>query len=278
MSEQNPPKDDRPVESLSAYERWELPNLNSGEDYTDSAKVKPLTADDLEAIRAEAYAEGLKQGKADGYNAGVEEGRTVGIEQSKQEGLEQGRQQADSELQSHKQALSDQLKALLDPIESQRDQLEDALLNTILAVVRAVIHTEIKQSTDVIRLALQNAINSLPKRAREFSISLNPQDIPIVQPLIEEIDKEVAVVPSPHLARGGCLVETSQQVVDYTIEKRFQHAVQSMLLQAAKSQNFEVHQESPATLESHVDFASEVLEDAPDQDISQDENGLNPDG
>ena len=75
--------DNTPPEQLSAWERWQLPNMEAGQARRENAlnypdrrpppdataqaapepELRPLTADDLEAIRQAAYAEGLEQGR-----------------------------------------------------------------------------------------------------------------------------------------------------------------------------------------------------------------------
>ena len=253
---------------LSAYERWELPNLvgNQANDAVTNSygtvstkEVKPLTAEDLEAIRKEAYQDGLKQGHAEGLALGMEEGRTKGHEVGKQEGIAAGRQQIDSELAAHKRSLQQLSTSLLHPIEEQKEQIEQVLLNTTLALTRAVIHTEVQQNSAVIQAALKNSFAQLPNHAKGVKVILNPEDYALVAELIAQTDPDAQVEANAAIVRGGCLVETSTQVLDHTIEKRFQKVVQSMLLQAAQSSDFKAHQETPSTLENHSDYPVETL-------------------
>jgi len=256
MNEQDKSSATKPVEEMSAYERWELPNLNPN---ASAQSVKPLTAEDLELIRADAYQEGLKQGRQDGLNQGLEQGRKKGLEQGRQEGLEQGRKLADQELTTHQQSLEQLAKALLQPIEEQQARAEQILLNTVLALVRAVINQETQLSPTVIQQALSTTIASLPKQATDIAVQLNPADHALVQEVIEKICPDASIQGNPAISRGGCIVESSEQVLDYTIEKRFQHIVQAMLVEAASATNFEAHQESPQSIDSHSDYATAVL-------------------
>lgn len=256
MSEQDKLSATKPVEQMSAYERWELPNLSPK---AVAQSLKPLTADDLEAIRADAYQEGLKQGHQDGINKGIEEGRKKGLEQGRKEGLKQGRTLAEKELKTSQQSLEQLATSLLQPIEEQQERAEQILLNTLLALVRAVINQETQISTDIIQRALRTTINSLPKQADDITVQLNPADHGIVQTLLGEIAPEARIQANPQISRGGCIVESNEQVLDYTIEKRFQHAVQTMLVEAASASNFETHQESPQEINSHSDYGQSVL-------------------
>lgn len=264
MSEQDENVGTKAAKDMSAYERWELPNLQEGvvpkKSFSTRQEVKPLTAEDIEKIRAEAYQDGLKQGHTEGLNKGVIEGRKKGLQIGREEGLKLGRVDAEKELIANKQSLETLCKSLLSPIEEQHDELEQVLLNTTLALVRAVIHTETRQNSELIKAAVSKCLESLPKSASGISIQLHPDDYSIVTPIISQMAPDARLSPNSALVRGGCVVETNQQVLDYTIEKRFQLAVQRMLLDVAEKGDFEAHQESPKTLQSHTDYPSEVLE------------------
>ena len=186
--------------------------------------------------------------------------RKQGLQLGREEGLKLGRVDAEKELVGNKQSLETLCKSLLNPIDEQHEELEQVLLNTTLALVRAVIHTETKQNPDLIKAALSKCLESLPKNSSELSIQLHPSDHLIVAPLISQIAPGAKVTPNGTLVRGGCVVESSQQVLDYTIEKRFQLAVQKMLMDVAEKASVEVHQESPKTLQSHTEYPSQVLE------------------
>ena len=270
MSEQKEKDATKPTSEMTAYERWELPSLSGGEPSgrpTRPETVKPLTANDLEQIRQEAYQDGFNQGQREGQKQGVEEGRKVGLEKGKEEGLRIGQEQAKIALQADKQALESLCSSLLKPIEEQREAVEQVLLNTTLALVRSVIHAEIGMNSEVIKQALIRCIDSLPKHANDVCIQLNPQDLLHAKELIQALAPQATVRPDAAIARGGCVVETSDQVLDFTVEKRYQLAVQAMLMDAAKSQNFEVHQETPESLQSHTDYSNQLLQEGERQAV-----------
>jgi len=83
----------------NAFEKWAIPDfeedISLGENDTDlfgrpaswyqdtpveesetkEEGPKPLTLEDIEAIRASAYEDGFNEGKEAGYNTGLEEGK-----------------------------------------------------------------------------------------------------------------------------------------------------------------------------------------------------------
>lgn len=251
------------VKDMTAYERWELPSLaddgQAAQSMHRAETVKPLTADDLEKIRQEAYQDGLKQGRADGFNQGVAEGRKQGVEEGKQEGLKLGQELARHELQRNQKSLEQLFTNLLKPIEAQREAVEQTLLNTTLALVRSVIHIESTVNAEVIKQALTRSIDSLPKHADDITVQLNPEDQGFVADIIHTLSPQATVRSNAAIARGGCIIETTDQVLDFTVEKRYQLAVQAMLMGAAKAQNFEAHQETPESLQTHTDYSSQLL-------------------
>ena len=263
MTEQKDKVAAKSVKDMTAYERWELPSLSEGTPAAQSMRrtdtVKPLTADDLEKIRKEAYQDGLKQGKADGFNQGLIEGRKQGVAEGKQEGLKLGQEEARLELQSNQKSLEQLFTNLLKPIEDQMDAVEQVLLNTTLALVRSVIHMETTVNAEVIKQTLARSIDSLPKHADDITVQLNPQDQAYVVDIIHALSPQAKVRPNAAIARGGCIIETTDQVLDYTVDKRYQLAVQAMLLDAAKAENFQAHQETPESLQTHTDYSSELL-------------------
>ena len=265
MSEQKEKAAAKPTSEMTAYERWELPSLSAGAEPKGGTPrpetVKPLTAKDLEQIRQEAYQDGFKQGLNDGQKQGIDEGRKLGLEKGKEEGLRVGHEQAQLMLQADKKALEQLCSSLLKPIEEQREEVEQVLLNTTLALVRSVIHTEIGSNAEVIKQALTRSIDSLPKHAEDVSIRLNPQDLQLVTDLIHALSPQADVRSNAAITRGGCVIETSDQVLDYTVEKRYQLAVQAMLMEAAKVKNFEVHQETLESLQSHTDYSNQLLQE-----------------
>jgi len=239
--------------SLSGYERWELPSFND-EDVVPSnasdaptspdesilverAAIKPLTAEAIEKIREDAYQEGLKQGKLKGIKAGmkagmeegIEQGRRHGIGQGHKQGLELGQVEAARELKAHRDALDGLCQSLLLPVESLQSELEQVLLNVVLAVSRSVINHEVKTNPEVIRRTLVDALEALPQYSDNITIKLNSADLALVRDQIKTLAPKVRIIECDSLVRGGSIVESSQNVVDHTIDRRFQKSVNAIL-------------------------------------------------
>jgi len=255
-----------PASELSAYERWELPTLGGGDSgqraVPGAGKVKPLTADDLEKIRKDAYDDGFREGR----QAGIEAGKKEGIEQGKktgyQQGLEKGREDGAQQIQQSVAQLTQMVKALADPLADQQHHVEQAMLNVALAISRSVIHRELHLDTDVIRSVLLEVMALLPKNASGIRVEVSPADYEYAQDAMMAVNSEAELVSSPTIHPGGCMVVTSTQQLDYTVEKRFQKVVHQMLVQANASSASQVPLESPDTFEELSEYPAALMDEA----------------
>jgi flagellar assembly protein FliH len=76
-----------------------------------------------------------------------------------------------------------------------------------------------------------DAVNSLPSTRENVWVRVHPSDAQWVREAASRLDAEMSVTGDDSVLAGGCKVETRHSLVDYTVEKRFQKAVQSMLEQ-----------------------------------------------
>ena len=75
--------------TMTAYERWELPSLDDIDEAANEVEIEPVTTEEVESIRQEAYSEGLEQGNKKGYDEGFTSGQKTGHK----EGLKAGTQE-----------------------------------------------------------------------------------------------------------------------------------------------------------------------------------------
>jgi len=227
-----------PKEQMTAWERWELPLLDErGREVVTEKEVKPLTAADLEEIRQAAREDGFQEGRAAGYQEGFgkgqEEGYQEGFKSGQSEGREQGSQQAadatrkDVELRMER--LEQLMAELVSPIERHQDELESALVNLSTGLARAVVYRELTIDSSQIHQVVRQALSALPANADNLRIHLHPDDLEPVQEVIARLETAPAIIEDSSLMPGGCKVESRHSLVDFTVEKRFQRAVQGML-------------------------------------------------
>lgn len=274
----------KPLGELTAYERWELPNLENPNDLKKSrssmnaAAIKPLTADDIENIRQQAYDAGFEEGKTEGHEQGRLAGLELGRQAGHQEGLEQGLLAGQAQIDEQMAKLEQLMAGLVDPLYEQQKLVEQGVLNVALALARSVIHRELKLDSSSIKTAVMHIFKKLPKLEHGLTLSINPSDKKYIQAVLEANNKEIDVLTDDSITEGGCIVETSSQFIDYTIEKRFQKAVHAMLLDALQTEKNLPQMEASSTIKELSDYPADLLneEDNHLPNDKKNEAGNNP--
>ncbi|MCC5825474.1 flagellar assembly protein FliH [Alkalimonas sp.] len=204
----------------------------------DDLSIKPLTAEQMEALRQQAYEAGFSEGKEDGFAKGYEEGRQQGQEDGVKQGLAEGKKLGfeEGQQQSEQQflALEQLLDQLQQPLKQLDNQVEQELLALALAMAKAVLQTEVQTNQQVILKALQQAIDALPLRHGKVQIKLHPDDLVIIQQhySAEQLSERAwQLLAEPTLSRGGCRLETEQSTVDRSMEQRLASALAHFIQQ-----------------------------------------------
>lgn len=256
----------KPVDpgKLTAYERWELPNIGSNApdrklSNAASQKPRPPTADDIEKIRKQAYDAGFEEGRKAGFDKGHNEGLVSGKDDGFKQGLAEGLEEGQSQISDHVARLERLLSELLAPIEKQQNLIEEAMLNVSMAVARTVIHKELSLDASSIQMAIKSILDDLPKVDKGFSLIIHPDDEPHVRPVIEKYDAAITLKLDPSITPGGCFFNSSTQLIDYTIEKRFQKTVQAMLSEAVKNTSADSNLEVPSSIGALSDYPAQTL-------------------
>ena len=198
MSKENP-SDVIRAKDVNVFDRWALPSFDplgaapedpeigeepvEDEDLSRSedvpiAKVKPLTLDELEAIRQEAYNEGFSTGEKDGFHAGQLKAR----------------QEAEAALNPKLESLEKLMTQLLEPIADQDRNLEHAMVTLVSQLAREVIQRDLLIDSSQIRQVLREALKLLPMGASNVRIYINPQDFDLVKALRERHEETWRIV------------------------------------------------------------------------------------
>ena len=259
-----------PKEKLTAYERWELPLLDAkgNEVSEEDRNVKPLTAADIDEIRQVARADGLEEGHSEGYKAGYEKGHEAGHEEGFASGEKDGREQGEKkalketrkDVEASLERLDELMGELLVPIRRHEDELESALVNLTTVLSRAVLFRELSIDSSQISAVVKRAMAALPSTSDNVRIHINPDDFQYVSEVAERFEAKSSIVEDAAIMRGGCRLETRHSLVDYTIEKRFQKAVQDMLSEELGQDAPVDGEELDALMDDMTDFRRDVLD------------------
>ncbi|WP_028239487.1 flagellar assembly protein FliH [Stutzerimonas azotifigens] len=234
MAKDNPSELIR-AKDLGAFDRWALPSFDpegaepepveppapepeeelSHVEDVPVEDVKPLTLDELEAIRQEAYNEGFATGEKDGFHAGQLKAR----------------QEADTALAPRLANLERLMTQLLDPIAEQDANLEHAMVTLVSHLAREVIQRDLLIDSSQIRQVLREALKLLPMGAENIRIFINPQDFEAVKALRERHEESWKILEDDSLLPGGCRVETEHSRIDASIETRLGQAIKQLFEQ-----------------------------------------------
>lgn len=252
MAKENP-SDVIRAKDVNAFDRWALPSFDpEGAELQESQAddepveepalshsedvpvedVKPLTLDELEAIRQEAYNEGFSTGEKDGFHAGQLKAR----------------QEADAALAPKLDSLERLMSQLLEPIAEQDRNLEHAMVTLVGQLAREVIQRDLLIDSSQIRQVLREALKLLPMGADNVRIHINPQDFELVKALRERHEESWRIVEDADLLPGGCRIETEHSRIDASVETRLGQAIKQLFEQQRENAT------NPPSADLHIEL------------------------
>jgi flagellar assembly protein FliH len=268
--------DSTPLDQMSAFERWILPDMEDhrneqqfaiaspdnprpaqwpepGEDLPpEEETVAPLTAEEVEAIRQAAHDEGYAEGKSAGYTEG------------KTQGYREGYASGEADVRAAVIRLSQVCRTLMDAVTPQDDALEKVLCQLVTQMATEVVRRELKLDSSGMLSVVREAIRCIPPGSERIRVHLNPDDISLVEGMLDDAipwDAQWRLLPHRSVTPGGCIIDTDEAVVDARAEKR----LSTVLAQTYARQTRSLTQE-PIAADSVMQLMDEVpafAEDAP---------------
>jgi flagellar assembly protein FliH len=216
------------AKDLSGFDVWALPSFDPHVEEPEPEpapepeaveseevpleEVQPMTLEELESIRQDAYNEGFAIGEKEGFHS----------TQLKV------RQEADIALAAKLQSLEALMSHLFEPIADQDAQIEKAMVTLVEHVARQVIQRELKTDSSQIGKVLQDALRMLPMGASNVRILINSQDFDQVKALRDRHEENWRILEDDTLQPGGCRVETEHSRIDASVETRLSVAIAKM--------------------------------------------------
>ncbi len=288
-------KRDAPIPAESAEEArpWRLPfwteppvHAVEREPDPDAEKVDAESADDnsppnfptaeeLEAIRREAYnagleqglVEGRQQGHKDGYDAGFAEGQAdgqaKGFDAGKKEGstagFQEGKALGSQEVTDEAQRLR-QINATLTAALKERDaELPEVMLMLLTRLAEQVLEHELNSGADSIAQFVDKAIAALPSGETLAKVYVSEAD----SELLASHSVANKLLVDKTLNAGECRVESENTLVEYSVSESLQQtivALASKLLTASDGYPDDASGES-ALIDVPEDTSSEDVPD-----------------
>jgi flagellar biosynthesis/type III secretory pathway protein FliH len=195
--------------------RWTLDDLEVAPPLPDPSRlptpVPPAPAVATpDAAAADAAAHDLPLAEA--YAQGFEEGRLEG------EAAEQAR------LRTAVRAAAEALDALRAGEAHWTGQIEANIVALAVAVARHVVGRELATDPSFVRGLVRQALAEFPLE-QPLRVRVHPQDVPLLEAAAPEDEdpllaggREARWVPDPTIARGGCIVEGRERIIDGRVD------------------------------------------------------------
>jgi flagellar assembly protein FliH len=106
---------------------------------------------------------------------------------------------------------------------------------------------------------------ALPSTSENVRIHIHPDDYQWVSEVADRFEAATSIVEDASVLRGGCKLETRHSLVDFTVEKRFQKAVQGMLDRQLDTETAGEGEELDAMMGDLTDFRHDVLDSDEDE-------------
>lgn len=251
------------VSTSSAFERWDLPSFDTEQSAIDTEdessependeveveeveleEVQPLTIEEVEAVRQDAYNEGFSAGEKDGFHSGQLKAQ----------------KEIEAAMAPRLQALEKIMQQLFEPIAQQDQALEHCMLELVQLISQQVIQRELQLDSTQIGQVLREALKLLADENEQVKIYLHPQDFEQIKAIRERHEERWRIIEDEELSPGGCRVEAAQTRIDATIETRLKTLTQQLLEQkrtlqaepvsADDIQEFDLQPEPVAAVES----------------------------
>ncbi len=223
-------------------------------------RQRELTVAELEKIRQQAreegFAEGQKEGEAQGYNAGFakgqEEGYAQGLSKGHDEGLRQGLVEGREEgfakgqeegVQSGTEMVQEQVERfrmladmLSNPLRQVDRDVTDEIIYIISRLSSVILKREIKQDAKFLANAIDKAMELLPNASHGATITLNPDDLSLIEALIPKEYREQnnwSLQSNEALNSGDVTVSNDISKIEWRVDDRVDNLLNEFLINAS---------------------------------------------
>ena len=169
-------------------------------------------------------------------------------EQRYEEGVRSGVEQCEADI---KEAI-DRIDVLHRSIEANRAQIiteaEIDVVDLVVSISRKILGLQAVSNPKALLQVVRNALSHISERSN-LEIQVHPEDLAIVQRYanhwVAKVDKQAVlrVRESPHVDRGGCMIEGREENIDARLEEQLQ-ALHQLLRSAVFDQVDEEETES----------------------------------
>ncbi len=185
---------------------------------------------EAEAMKIQAHADGLVQGKKDGLAQGKAEGTKVGQKQA-----------FDQVHTEHQQKLTEVLQALTEAstqLEASRQMLVDRADAEVLPLALTIARKVTKRLGDldprVVEANLREAVRLVTNK-HNVRIAINPEQRLLIEELIVKLQHQwpqmqhVALVDDANICSGGCRISTAGGEIDADLDAQLDRIARELV-------------------------------------------------
>ena len=189
---------------------------------SEAARIVEAARREGERVRAAAEQEGFAQGHAAGLAQGEAEGRTKG----EAEGHAAAKAAHDAALQAIEEGFATELGRWMAVRDDAMRFAERELAGIAVSMAERIVREHVKCDPSVVAREAEAAIG-LFARATRVTVEVAPDDAPILAESMPRLvaalpeGAAVSIVPREGIARGGCVIRSSEGSVDARLETQF---------------------------------------------------------
>lgn len=141
-------------------------------------------------------------------------------ESASKEGYQEGLNNAKEDIAQLAQALNIFYSAKQDVF----DEIAPDILEISLDIAKKIIKKEASENPEVILATIKDILKNLSKEETKIMIKVNPAQVAIMEekipPLVKiaGLEAKTIIIPEENIMEGGCLVTTTNGVIDATVE------------------------------------------------------------
>ena len=141
-------------------------------------------------------------------------------ESAAKEGYEEGLNQAKADLDNFRETLG----AFLSAKQEVFEYIAPELLEISVDIAKKIIKKEIQQDPTIILENIVDLLKTLSKEETRVTLRVNPEQAVLIKQKIPEVvemagsEAKVNVISDENISYGGCMVTTTNGIIDATIE------------------------------------------------------------
>ena len=143
-------------------------------------------------------------------------------ESALKEGYEEGLEKAKSDIEE----LNNSLNQFMSAKQEVFEYIAPDILEISVDIAKKIIKQEISQDPQILFNTIVDVLKTLSKEEAKVTLRVNPAEVNNIKQAVPEllelagIDTKVVVLADEEVSEGGCLVTTTNGIVDATIETR----------------------------------------------------------